>query len=1048
MRKSWKALALACAFALTVSSVPAISVQAEVNGDGTLEVNEPLANNESIQPLPQGFQVDTLLKWTPESDPDARYARASIPLKKGRVTGPLVNKYANPEAKLMVCSLSNSNHDSTPVQGSEAFDSYAFGYWQYVDSMVYWAGSDEGIFVVPTPDIIDSAHKNGVPVTATIGFPWGPDDTEGKIRLKEIDKFVQQKADGSFPVADKMVEVAKYYGFDGYFFNQETYGGTAEMAKKMADMMKYVHKKYPEIIFNWYDSMCEDGSVTYQDAVTDKNKMWIEKDESGLYAVDEFFMNYNWGGANGQKTSTKYPDNTEKIQTTIDTMKKSGRSQYDAFAGFEVQQNSIATPIRDHLLMDENNKLKLSIALYCPNSTMGFSKDPVDFHEREKRFWVTSTGDPSNEPLNPADKDNWEWVGMARFFADKTIITKAPFVTNFNTGHGKKWFVDGRLSRTKEWNNRSVQDILPTWTWLVKDSSDGKKLDGAYDFENAYNGGNSIKFTGTLDNTDTIMLYSTDISNAQGADITYKVNKKGSKVELGVCYGDTYEEENFKYYELPSADAETWTTAHVDLSKDAGKKAIAVSLRINGKISGYQLNLGRLALTDKKNIVPSAPSKITIDEMMYNTANEAQVRMYWNTAKNADHYEIYRVNRKGNDVLINATPNNAYFIPNLVREKGQKSVTIKIVPVSADGTRGKAAVKKIEWAEDESSYSEAADKTSKNVALNAEVTGFSGQGEAEPAVKALDGTSLNGSKWCHAGVNEGWMSIKLKEPKTLRRWRVEHAEAGGEGAISNTIDFSLQYKDDGGEWQTAKTITNNTSAVTDVVLEKPITAQEWKLDITKADGGKWVAIRIYEWQMFESANLPPHTDIASHFASVRNEKGAKDSFQLTHVPADATVTLYSSLNKSKKLASGKPDKNGVVKISKLNLNKKGGKVFYTVKNNICSESSVIGAAYESETAKKTPKAAKVTFSALKLPNSKTTSSGYSNITIKGLKKGDIVKVYKDKTAVNYIKQSIPVEQGQSSVTLTQIPVKKGQKIYLEVKRAGMKISDRYAVSYK
>lgn len=1047
MRKNVRSTAILCALSLLCTSIiPSLSVHAEVNGDGTLVVNEPLANNESLQPLPQGFQVDTLLTWTPEKDPDARYARASVPLAKDRVTGPLVNEYANPDAKLMVCSLSNSNHDNTPVQGSESFDSYAFGYWQYVDSMVYWAGSDEGIFVVPTPDIIDSAHKNGVPVTATLGFPWGPDDTEGQIRLKEIEKFIQQKSDGSFPVADKMVEVAKYYGFDGYFFNQETYGGTAEMAAKMAEMMKYVHKKHPEIIFNWYDSMCEDGSVTYQDAVTEKNKIWIEKDSQGLYAADEFFMNYNWGGANGQKTSAEYPDNTVKIPTTIETMKKYGRSPYDAFAGFEVQQNSIATPIRDHLLMDENNRLKLSIALYCPNSTMGFSKDPIDFHEKEKRFWVSSTGDPSNEPLDPSDPDNWDWVGMARFFADKTVITKAPFVTNFNTGHGKKWYVDGSASRSGEWNNRSMQDILPTWTWMVQDSSgkDGNTLKAAYDFSDAYNGGNSVKFAGTLDHTDTIMLYSTNVSNASTADITYKVNKKGSNVFLGVCYGDTYDESNFVYYPLSQKKIGAWNTASVKLEK--GKTITALSLRTEGDATNYKLNLGRIALNDGSKVTPKSPSKVTVDEMVYNTANEAQARVFWNKASDASYYEIYRVNAKGKDVLINATPNNAYFIPALKRDSGQTSVTLKVVPVSETGTRGKAAVKTIAWTEEESSYSPAKDQTSKNVALNAEVTGYSGQGEAEPANKALDGTSLNGSKWCHAGVNEGYMTIKLNEAKTIRRWRVEHAEAGGEGAISNTIDFSLQYKDDSGEWKTAKAITGNTAAVTDVVLDKPVTAQEWKLNITKADGGKWVAIRIYEWQLFESSSLPPHSDVSSHFASVENKKGAKDTFILTHVPAGSRVTLYSNAKRSKKLATKKPDKNGVVTLKNLKLNAKGGRVYYTVQSDINSESSVIGVSYESETAKKTPKASKVSFQRFVLPGSSNTKSEYSNMTVQGLKEGDVVTVYTKKNSKTYIKQSLPAAKGETSVTLTQLPITKGQKLYLEVKRPGRKTSDRYAVS--
>ena len=163
MRKSRhlskKSVSILCAAALVTSSfATAPGAFAEVNGDGTITINEKYASHESLQPTPQGFQVDTILNWTPESDPDAKFARSTIPLETDRVTGPQVNPYSNPEAKLMVCSLANSNHDNSFLQGNDTFDSYAFGYWQYVDSMVYWAGSDEGIFVVPTPDVIDSAH--------------------------------------------------------------------------------------------------------------------------------------------------------------------------------------------------------------------------------------------------------------------------------------------------------------------------------------------------------------------------------------------------------------------------------------------------------------------------------------------------------------------------------------------------------------------------------------------------------------------------------------------------------------------------------------------------------------------------------------------------------------------------------------------------------------------------------------------------------------------------------------------------------------------------
>ena len=131
MRKSKnlprKSISVLCAAAVVASSLAvAPAAFAEVNGDGTIAINEKYVSHESLQPTPQAFQVDTLLKWTPESDPDAKFARSTVELVTDRVTGPLVNQYANPDAKLMVCSLANSNHDNSYLQGSDTFDSYAF----------------------------------------------------------------------------------------------------------------------------------------------------------------------------------------------------------------------------------------------------------------------------------------------------------------------------------------------------------------------------------------------------------------------------------------------------------------------------------------------------------------------------------------------------------------------------------------------------------------------------------------------------------------------------------------------------------------------------------------------------------------------------------------------------------------------------------------------------------------------------------------------------------------------------------------------------------
>lgn len=42
--------------------------------------------------------------------------------------------------------------------------------------------------------------------------------------MEWLDTFLSQEKDGSFPLADKLIEVAEIYGFDGWFINQETEG--------------------------------------------------------------------------------------------------------------------------------------------------------------------------------------------------------------------------------------------------------------------------------------------------------------------------------------------------------------------------------------------------------------------------------------------------------------------------------------------------------------------------------------------------------------------------------------------------------------------------------------------------------------------------------------------------------------------------------------------------------------------------------------------------------------------------------------------------------
>ncbi|WP_341463572.1 GH85 family endohexosaminidase C-terminal domain-containing protein [Gemmiger formicilis] len=596
---------------------------------------------------------------------------------------------------------------------------------------------------------------------------------------------------------------------------------------------------------------------------------------------------------------------------------------------------------------------------------------------------------------------------------------------------------------------------MPTWTWII--DSDGSKLDGGYDFTDAYNGGTSIQFYGDLDanKANDIMLYSTDVAVTDGMTLSLTAKNDDGKARLVAYYGDdstaSYEECETVAYDLTASEADTWTTTVVDISDHAGKTLYAIGLKVESDtaVSDYHINLGQLAILDQDRAALSGPTSVALDEILYHNAYDAEARIYWDAVDGAASYEIYKVNANGTSNLIMETPNTAFYLPTLVRDFDEDDVTLKVVPVNANGVRGEGTELIIDWLysnEDSEVYEP---KEFENVCLGATVIGYSGQNESEPASKAIDGTSLNGSKWCVTNAETGYMDIDIGREVTVRRWRVEHAQYGGEDVLMNTVDFALEYKNASGWWVEAKRIQHNTAAVTDVLLDEPVTAQKWRLRIYDDGTSPWGGIRIYEWQMFETAEFPQTEPVSIQFAAAENGTGANDTFTLKNVPAGQTVTVYTKSGSEYNKIGEAVAESGTVTITGLNFGtQEAGRIYYTTTATGSAESIKLSASFEAENAAKSEAARDVTAEAYSQPGSVSSSNGgdiYISLTVNGLSEGDVVYVYENNSG-EYTKASLPVAAGETSVIIRGIRVPRaGSELTLQVKRVSKLISDKYTV---
>lgn len=630
----------------------------------------------SDQPFASYWHPNELLTWSPAADPDAPYNRSPTPLRDRFVNDAVqVNPHARPrEAGIAALDIFWAT-SGNPSQGALDIDYFAFPHWQYLERLVFWGGSaGEGLILAPNPGVIDAAHRNGVPVLGTIFFP--PVVYGGQIQWV---RDLVQRSGAAFPVADKLIEAAEYYGFDGWFINQETSGGDAALAADLIAFMKYF-QAHSGLELMWYDAMIESGGIAWQSRLNSLNDGFFD-DAEGVVS-ESMFLDFGWGPADLTSSRTY--------------ARSLGRTEYELYAGEDTQAGGYGSFVNWGAVFPEGQPHVASLAFYVPSWTYHGASDHVDFHARESRFWVGANRDPSNT-VTPAS-----WKGLAHYVPDRSVVNDVPFVTNFCTGQGYGFYVNGeRLSpahwSAQGWNQIALQDILPSWRWIVQSS--GPKLYPDWDWSDAYYGGNCLKVSGDLTADNELKLFQTllPVNGSTRAEVAFRLGAAGpSRMQLGLAFAAS--PATFVYHDVGSAASPGWNLASIELGAHAGQTIAALSLKfLGGAGPGYEAKVGRLGILDGAVAAAPGPPSGLYAERRVDEAGYTTLRLRWNHSADAvNHYNVYC--RRPDDSLewLGGTPNNAYFVPEILRN-GDSLAAIEVEAVGPDFRHSSHAVLQFPW---------------------------------------------------------------------------------------------------------------------------------------------------------------------------------------------------------------------------------------------------------------------------------------------------------------------------------------------------------------
>jgi len=685
----------------------------------------------SIAPIYPPLYIDgnvdlaKFLAYDPTADPNAKYFRSKVPATP-RIA-PLADTQAKPKLSPLpqVSNFSNFYNaiDNQPSYGNSARygsvnDVFISRFLQYQDVTSYW----QVFTLIPNPALTDAAHRNG---SICIAFMFN--DTNSAF---DDAHFLQQDTNGDFPVANQLVDLAHYFGFDGYMFDMEAgpafdrptfettlrfFRSMRQRAKSLGMPVLYLQPYASQFLFGPPDNAFD------WEALDPRTVQWFA---SG--GANSLFLDYSWQDylSTTQATIAKYqgvaPYYIDPFENVFFGLELEGRQNIGLVSpsyegGFT--QNDVPAVIP----VDGTGPAQGSLALFDPvNQTInlavqaataanhgvtpGLAVLTAAVYEAERQFW---SGGPEN-PAVPAGTDPTTY-GVANFVAERSVIGSFPFVSRFNTGTGAQFFIGGQGSSQNAWFNMGIQDILPSWQWWTKAFSSNVIPPGLlsvdYDLTTAWNGGSSLKISGPLgpSNSTEIRLFKTKLPILQSngrhwLSLTYNLAQTGpTNLYVGLIFEDSPNiTEWARVDDFSSGGGMGWRQDVLGLDLYQGRTITAISLGLKVDSSTttpapYSINIGEIALSNdaSQSARVQPPTGFVLEASLISAdKTSAQLLLSWDFDPTTWYYDIFRrrtPNSTSDMLWLGRISCDCYYVSAMPRLGNEQTTVVQLVAVSVDG---------------------------------------------------------------------------------------------------------------------------------------------------------------------------------------------------------------------------------------------------------------------------------------------------------------------------------------------------------------------------